>query len=211
MNGGEKRLPWQAAYTAFCCGAPQDEISQIFSIPFETLTKRMQAENWAALRAKLPLATTSTGNGAVALPAKTEAKLALIAENRTENLKAFAKLRDHAVKMVDALADGTLKLEKQFNNPKAGTVTRVEVEPGPADWLNIATYLRTIADGTYRALGDFQAQEKPGSDALAGATTPSGPAITIILPLAIAQPREMRECKGEVIDLQPVTAPELRK
>ena len=82
-----------------------------------------------------------------------------------------------------------------------------EVEPGPGDWVNIATYLRTISEGTYRALGDFQSQEKPGQDAPAGAAGPATPAITIILPGAIALPRQERSVneernKGQVIDLR---------
>src|ERR1035441_6862127 len=76
----------------------------------------------------------------------------------------------------------------------------------PADWVNIATYAQTVAQGTYRALGDFQAQDKPGQDAAGGqAQAPQGPAITIILPSVVALPRSQRGLptanEGQVIDL----------
>jgi hypothetical protein len=196
------RHPWQAAFVAFCNGAPDDEISQIFNIPPDALNNRIHAENWAALRAKLPLACGTAQGGTPELPAKINAKLELIEQNRRENLAVFADLRDHLVETIRALKARTLKLEKQYHHK--GSIVRAEVEPGPSDWLNIATYARTIADGTYRALGDFQAQEKPGSDAVAGAPAPSGPAITIILPGAVAAPRPDRKIDEQVIDLTEV-------
>jgi hypothetical protein len=80
-------------------------------------------------------------------------------------------------------------------------VVRADVDPGIVDRVNLATYAQTIAQGTYRALGDFQGQEKAGQDAGAGAAVPPGPAITIILPSPIAAPRNEREITGQVIDI----------
>lgn len=191
---------WQAAFVAFCNGAPEDEIAHIFSIPMETLKARMNAEGWAKLRTKLPLATVHGES----LPAKTEAKLKLIEQNRAENLRVFAELRDDLLEVVAKLRSGELKLEKQFHNK--GSVVRADVDPSIVDRVNLATYAQTIANGTYRALGDFQGQEKPGQDAAAGSAAPSGPAITIILPGAIATPRQQRPEDSQVIDLTPLTS-----
>lgn len=199
-----KVYQWQAAFVAFVGGAPTDEISQVFEIPAETLKRRMELENWAKLRDSVMVQVASQVN--TNLPERVEAKLKLIEDNRKANLEIFAKLREHLLEEVNALRDGRLKLEKHWNFK--GMVVTKEVNPGPGDWVNIATYARTIAEGTYRALGDFAAQEKPGSDAPAGAGAPQPPAITIILPGAIAQPREQRAVTdakaGQVIDLRPL-------
>lgn len=201
---------WQAAFVAYCNGAPEEEISQIFDIPEGTLRNRMVMENWRKLRDEVLVCRAGQES---ALPAKVDAKLKLIQENRAENLKVFGKLREHLLKVVTALAEGTgeapgLALEKQWHNK--GSVVRAAVAPGPGDWVNIATYARTVAEGTYRALGDFAAQEKPGSDAPTGAAPPTAPAITIILPAAIAAPRQERVIEedkpGQVIDLTQVAS-----
>lgn len=209
----KREYTWQAAFVAFCNGVPLDEVSTIFGIPMDTLKEKMASDGWRALRAKLPLVTTSDGamtvtDGDSALPANVATKMKLIEANRMENLKVFAELREHLVEKVRGLRDGTLMVHRQWHNK--GLVTEADAPPGPGDWVNIATYARTIADGTYRALGDFQAQEKPGQDAPAGTVNAPQPAITIILPGAIAQPRDQRQIhdasQGQVIDLRPVTA-----
>ena len=196
---------WQAAFVAYCNGVPEDEICAVFSIPDATLRERMRTEQWSQLRTKMPLVTIGeNASGApMQLAPQMEAKFALIQENRTANLKVFAELREHLVEMVTALRTKALKFEKQFHNK--GMVVRADVEPSAADWVNIATYARTVADGTYRALGDFQGQEKASQDAGANPQTPVAPAITIILPAAIAQPRSLRSAGEQVIDLTTVT------
>lgn len=201
---------WQAAFVAYCNGTPEDEISQVFSIPLASLRERMRAEGWAGLRTKMPMALQTTApGGALSVPAEAEAKLTLIKENRQKNLAAWSELREHAVEMIQALRTGSLKMEKQFHNK--GAVVRADVDPGPGDWVNIAAYLQTISQGTYRALGDMTAQDKPGQDSPAGQiNAPQGPAITIILPGAVAQPRQERAINdakaGQVIDIRPAVA-----
>ena len=183
---------------AFCNGTPEEEISQVFSIPLATLQDRMAFENWRALRIKMPMALTTTGPQ---LPAETEAKLAVVLANRQKNLEVFTGLRDQLVEKLRAWKAGTLRVEKAFNFK--GQIVTHEAEPGPGDWVNIATFAQTIAQGTYRALGDFQASDKPGQDA-GLLNAPQGPAITIIMPGAVAFPRDqrgIREARGEVIDL----------
>lgn len=204
----EGRIPWQAMFVAYCNGVPEDEIALVFNVPLMTLKKRMSHECWATLREKLPLVTNGAGEGrSTAIAPTTNAKLKLIEENRLENLKVFTSLRDDLLDVLAKLRSGDLKLEKQFHN--RGMVVRADVDPTIVDRVNLATYAQTIANGTYRALGDFQGQEKPGQDAAAGTAAPSGPAITIILPGAIGAPREQREMKtaksSEVIDLTPLT------
>jgi hypothetical protein len=210
-QGENSNYSWQAAFVAFCNGVPAEEIGQVYAIPAETLKQRMARENWNMLRGKMPLATLSDNPLALAqrspgLPAELEAKFKLIEENRLENLKVFTTLRDDLIEILAKLRKGDLKLEKQFHN--RGSVVRADVDPGIVDRVNLATYAQTIANGTYRALGDFQGQEKVGQDAAAGTAAPSGPAITIILPGVVAVPRNQRGADNakaaQVIDLTPL-------
>jgi len=201
------KIPWQAAFVAYCNGTPEEEIAQVFNIPFATLKQRMSFEGWHGLRSKLPLAVIPANGGESGLPARVEAKLQLIAENRQKNLGVFVELRDRLIEKLQAWKAGTLKVEKAFNNK--GVIVTHEAAPGPGDWVNIATFAQTIAQGTYKALGDMAAQDKPGQDSPAGqVNTPQGPAITIILPGVVALPRQDRAVDdaraGQVIDVRPV-------
>ena len=54
------KYAWDAAFVAFCNGAPLAEISGVFHIPLESLKQHMAECNWRALRAKLPLVTNTT-------------------------------------------------------------------------------------------------------------------------------------------------------
>jgi len=177
------------AFVAFCEGAPPEEISEVFHIPLKSLQAKMRQEGW------LGLANRMMGRVVPDMTPNDDA-LAKCLANRAKNYENAAKLRDHAVVIIEALRAGTLRIKKQFQSK--GQIVEYQAVPGPSDWLNIASYLRTIADMTYRALGDFQAQVKPGQDAPAGAQTPPpAPAVTIILPSAIARPREERGIESE--------------
>lgn len=197
-----KTYNWAAMFVAFCHNCPAEEIAQIYGVELPTLQQRISREGWAALREK-SLITATDLQAMIASPSAGLLKLRIIEENRLENLKVFTKLREHLVEVVAKLRNGTLKMEKLFHNAKGGFVLREEVEPSPGDFVNIATYARTISDGTYRALGDFQAQEKAEQDAPAGQA--AAPSITIILPAVISAPRDQRnitEVKSQVIDLR---------
>lgn len=199
---------WAAMFVAYCNSCPLDEIAQVYGVELITLQQRVAREDWAKLRASSPM-IASDSQAMIASPSAGLLKLKIIEENRQKNLAVFVELRDHLVEIVSKLKNGTLKMEKFFNNAKGGFVIREEAEPSPGDMVNIATYARTIADGTYRALGDFQAQEKAGQDSPAGQAAP--PAITIILPGVISAPRDQRnitEVASQVIDLRDVRSSE---
>ena len=170
--------PWQAAFVAYCNGAPADEISQIFDIPLRTLRSRMQHENWAKLRDKLPL-----GTGETALPAKINAKLEVIADNRRVNLEAFAELREHAIEMVTALKEGRLKVQKQFHNK--GSVVTCEAAPGPVQAARQDDLL-LFERGAEQAL-DRAAQLGPRQIEAAGDAQLVGPGAEQIRRPALAQ------------------------
>jgi hypothetical protein len=197
LSVAKKPANFAGAFTSYCQGAPLDEIALIFEIELTTLQDRVKREHWAALRASLPLGDTARDDKA--MTTTTEIKLAAIQANRQANLKAWSRLRDYAVEIIEQLATRKLKFEKVFNG-KLGVVT-AECNPSSGDLVNITTMLQNISNGSYRALGDFQAQEKPGSD-LSSNGQPPPPSITIILPSVIAHPRET-EAQSKIIDLRP--------
>ena len=195
---------WTAAFVAYCNGTPIEEIALVFSIPLDTLKDKIRVDSWNALRSKMALAVVNQDNAGSLLPAEVKAKFNLIQENRQKNLDGFVRLRQRFLDQLEQWEQGELKIRKVFNG-KDGIRT-YDADPGPGDWVNIATFLTQVAQGTYKALGDMAAQDKPGSDALAGqAQLPNMPAITIVLPGVVAYPRHEREIKvaqaGTVIDV----------
>lgn len=199
-----KKTNWQAVFVAYCNGAPSDELAQIFDVEIAQVTDRIHRERWAALRANLPLGETLKSDSE--MRGVSEIRLAAIQANREKNLAAWSLLRGHVISVIEKLAAGTLKMEKVFNG-KTG-ITRVEdLDPTTGDLVNIATALRTATDGTYRAIGDFQAQDKPGQDGSVNGQPPP-PSITIILPSVISQPRD--SSPTQIIDLRPDAVQQLK-
>lgn len=193
------RFNWPAAFVAYCNNCPLEEIAQVYGMEMNTLQLAIARDGWARLRATIPQAQEK----ALTTPNEGELKLRRLQENREKNLKVWADLRDDLVGVVEQLRNGKLRMEKLFFSAKTCMVVREEVEPTMGDRVNLATYARTIADGTYRALGDFEAQEKAGQDAKVGQT--NSPSITIILPACISKARGDRsitEVQSEVIDLR---------
>lgn len=198
-NSPTTKYNWPAVFVAYCNGCPLEELAQVYGIELITLRAYEMNQGWAKLRASIPQAQET----ALMKPGDAARKLKLIEENRLQNLGIWVELRDHLLTVVRDLKDGKLKIERLFHNK--GMIVRDETDPTTGDMVNIAAYAKTIAEGTYRALGDFQAQEKAGQDASAGAAASGVPAITIILPGVIAAPREQRAARGQVIDVAGVT------
>jgi len=208
---------WTAAFTAYVGGASLDEVSQVFAIPEERLKKRSIDEKWPVFREKildqaralLPAVTGGAGQTSALvaqndlLPADVRARMELVRQNREKNYKDACDLRDELRKVIEGLQSKTYKVTKL--SVYKGMVIPTEMDPGPGDLVNIATFARTIADLSYRALGDAAAdgqERKPDP----GATNNPQAAITIILPAAIGQPRGLRQMPSDsstVIDLRP--------
>ena len=199
------RYPYAAAFVAYSKGAPLSEVSEVFGIPLETLQKRAQWEGWPALVRQ----STALQTGVPPSAEKTEARLRLIEENRAENYRMACLLRADLLSQLEKLVDGELQIEKSWNN-KGCVVTHL-TDPSTGDRVNLATYARTIADLTYRALGDREAAEGGAADVPGG--TPAPPSITVILPGVIQAPREQRhitEPTGPIIDLREVSKTDVK-
>ena len=166
------------AFVAYCGGASLEEIAGELKIPLKSLRAKARQEGWLSLLERM------AGRIAPEYSPNTDA-LDKIEANRWENFKVASKLFDDLKTIVAALAAGTLRFKRVIN----GTI--VECEPTPNDRLTIASYARTVTEMTYRALGDHAANGGRIADASPG-NTPAASPITIILPEAIALPREQR-------------------
>ena len=154
------------AFIAFCGGAPVEEISAEFSIPLESLKAKMRQEGWRGLANRMAGRITADlvpHDGALA---KCEA-------NRAKNYETAVRLRDHLMEVVAALRAGTLRIKKVLHYK--GQTIEYEAQPGPADWVSISNYAMTIANMSYRALGDFGAIGGYRADAGPGTPPPPRP------------------------------------
>lgn len=204
---------WAEVFAGYCNNASFEELSELHGIALDSLKERARCEGWKRVRNHLlaqnrALARLDEGDNST-LAARTERRLNKLRLNREQNFRDVGVLIEHAREVIEKLRDGTLELEKVFNG-KDG-IRRATVKPGPGDWVNIATYLRTLQDLSYRALGDMTAAGKAEADVPAGNNgNGNAPAITIILPAAIALPRSQREQAeagrqaAQVVDLKDV-------
>jgi len=198
FKGGFMPYRYTPAFVAFCAGTPAEEISAEFNIPLKSLQSRIWSEGWKGL------ATRMAGRITPELTPQDEA-LTRCEANRARNYEVADKLRDHLIEIVEALRAGTLKVKKQWQYQ--GRVIEFDAEPTPSDLVNIATYAMTIANLTYRALGDHVATGGYKPDVSAG-TPPPAPPVAIVLPSAVARPRFERclEIEGQVADQGDLTA-----
>jgi hypothetical protein len=181
------------AFVAYCQGAPVEEIAAELKIPVTSLQAKIRQEGWRGLANRM--------SGRIPADAgPNDDALNRIEANRAKNYEIAAKLREHVIEIVIALRAGTLRMKKQFQHK--GQIVEYEAKPGPAEWLNIATFARTVFDLTYRALGDFGANGGYKADASPGTPPPAQP-ISIILPAAIARPREERSVEVECAPVEP--------
>jgi len=180
------------AFVAFCSGASVDEIAAEFKIPIESLKAKIRQENWRGLIKRMAGRITADR-----IPG--EDALARCEANRAKNFEMASKLREHLIEVVGALRAGTLRIKKVLH--RKGETIEFLAEPGPADWVSIAAYARTIADMTYRALGDMVANGGYKADVNQGNQTPES-ALTIVLPEVVARPRSQRGLEVEAGSLE---------
>jgi len=175
------------AFVAYCNGQSPDTIAAALNIPIDSLKSKMRQEGWKGLADKL-----LGQNGPV--PVNTEDAFARLEANRAKNYEDACRLRDKLSRMLDELEAGTLRIKKYFL--QKGEVVEYDAEPSMSDLVQIATFARMVQDMTYRGLGDQGVNAGHKADAAAGAQPPVAP-ITIILPKAIALPREQRAALAE--------------
>ena len=155
------------------------EIAHALAVPVSLLERWAHQESWARLAPKIPVVATEARHD------KAAKLLERIEANREKNLTIAQKLQEDLLETVQRLRDGKMKTTRTFAN---GTVSQTELSL--RDRCDLALYARNVAELSYRALGDIiDYQKPPGSEPSAG---PQVSQITIILPPAVASPRQER-------------------
>jgi hypothetical protein len=148
----------------------------MLNIPFKTLQTHARQHGWQKLASTVAEHMTQP-----VAPPKAEQEMERIRENRQKNLELAQRLLEDVNRQVEALLDGSLKVQKVLSNGKI-----VEVEPGIKDRAALAGYARTAGEIAFRALGDIPlARAKESVPAQAAL-------VEIHLPAAIALPRQLR-------------------
>jgi hypothetical protein len=181
------------AFVAYCQGAPPEEIAEAFKVPIKSLLAKIRQEGWRGLANRMAgrFSADSTPN---------DDALNKIEANRAKNYALAAKLREDLIEIIERLCAGKLRIKKHFQHK--GQIVEYEAEPTIADRVNLANYARTIADLTYRALGDHIANGGFRADASPETPPPATPAI-IVLPSVIARPRGERSVEVECAPVEP--------
>lgn len=180
-----------AAFMEYCNGSGLEDIAQALAIPMNCLERWHHDENWTHLARRV-----STG-----LPVKVSEDMAerageKIKENRAKNFAVARALQEDLIETVQKLRLGKLKVKKSFANGLT-----VELDPGLRDRNDLALYARNVAELSYRALGDIAESAKNAGGEREG----GGPGqITIILPPAVAAPRQERQELAYDVDSQVV-------
>lgn len=164
---------WTAAFCEFCRGSSLEDIAQALAIPIDSLRRKAHGEKWSLLAPGMAVQTVSIA----------ERGLERLKENREKNLRIAQELQEDLIEQIHKLREGKLEIERVFANG-----SRAEVEAGLRERVELATYARTVAELSYRALGDHEAA-KPTQDER-GNGAPQN--LTIVLPVQVAVPRQER-------------------
>lgn len=186
MGATPKTYNRTAAFVEYCKGSSLEDIAHALAIPLDTLTTWSHADKWALLTPKLPVAILPRAG------AEAERAMAKIKANRERNMVTAARLQWDLERVVGQLLDGSLRVERVFANG-----SRVEQAPGIRDRQDLALYAKHVAELSYRALGDVESTRGIGE----GGGSQVGQ-ITIVLPGAVASPREKR---AQVIEIEGVS------
>lgn len=166
-----------AAFVEFAKGQSLEEIAFGLGVPLELIKGWHRTEAWATVATQ---ALVPVSKGVELAKRDNEA----IQVNRNKNLLIAQRLQEDLLEVVGKLRDGSLTLEKV-----TGKGMRLEVKPGIRDRADLANYARTVADMSYRALGDVIEVKHSGTER---PDNPGAGQITIVLPAMVSAPRQER-------------------
>jgi hypothetical protein len=183
---------WAAMFAAYSKGTTFAEIADTFDVAERMVRHKATEQRWAELIVDFKQLPDKI--------AESSKSLARLENNREKNLAVFEGLREDLVGMLGQLAKGTLKVKRKMQTKLE--VVDVEEEPSIRDRVLLAQAAKLVAEGTYRALGDYSAIEGEKSRKDAGGLSGG---ITILLPSFVHQ-AEVRgvgpQADAEVIDLR---------
>lgn len=198
----QKRVNYEEAFVKYCGGVPLEDISLMCDIPLSKLEAHARNAQWPTLKARVEAQAQSL----VPVHADEIARRAeMIQQNREENLRGWKKLRDDAFELLDDLREtkGVDMITQYWHN--RGAIIEKRRAMTISERVQLATYLQTIAQGTYAALGDRVSSSGAKDDVN---SNPNGtPGITIILPGVIAKPRAERSVNGSDTTVKPTATP----
>ena len=181
---------WVAMFAAYCGGSTLAEISQTYAVPLAALHRVADTQGWVDIAARVSMPPDAPAP----LKALTENRIALLEENRRKNYDLADALRQKLAEDFQLLRQGKLKVERVMT--ARTEVIHVEVDPGPQDLVALANAAKSVADMTYRALGDVAVEEKTA------AANGTAQAITVILPTVI-HAGAPEHAPTRVVDLRP--------
>lgn len=186
--GIEGRINYAEAFLHYCQGMQLADIAVMMNCAEEKLELKHRTERWPTMKAQWEVNQKSL---ACVHPDEMARRANLIQMNREENHRAFVKLRDHAMELIDELREtkGKGMIKRYWHNK--GVIVEHVCDLSIAELNTLANYMQVIAQGTYQALGDSRASSGTKEDG-GVPNSQSVPTIQIILPNVIARPRAER-------------------
>jgi len=163
-----RNAPWAAIYSGYVSGMSPRQLAANYNVPLKLIKHRIRSEQWAFLAENLPAKTKPP-------PGAGFARETVAWQNREANYAMFELLRQGLSKRLTALANDELKIETVKATREGVQV--VESEPTPRDLQQLASAAKTLAEGSYRALGDMTEHERKE-----GIGQSAGQAINIVIP-----------------------------
>lgn len=178
---------WSAMFIAYSRGLSFAEISEMFGVEERVLERVARKQQWEELNLKLQ-----------AHPIEDESVLAhrlqAVEDNRQRNLEAAEDFRDTLIQQARLAATGDLEIEHVVKFKEGYDIAKTKA--APKDLKALADSLRTMADMSYRALGDDPDRARAGGN-------DKGPKeqqniINVIIPQAVSPEQYVPE--SEVIE-----------
>jgi hypothetical protein len=196
-------IDWSGAFIAYCRNIPNEEICATYLIAESRLQKRITAERWPAKRSLLMELFMEQAGTLITEDQieKSEAQLAQVLANRDKNFQQANQLRHAAQQVLDNLIKYWLSPSEGESYDEKYDEARdrsLEVQGDIATALTrIAKAMGVAQELTYRALGDLKPAEAGfnSKDGNSGAGQ-----INIIMPAAIAQPRQERSANARLVN-----------
>lgn len=185
----KSKYNWCGAFVEYCRGSSLDDVAAIHEIPLPTLRARADADSWELNRLKAVSTFKKLDATPYLKPDDIEKRQAISREVRAETIEIAKLLMKDARRVAESIAEdgGTTERQWQFQ----GQVIRADIPMTSSEKLQFATYVQSLANTIYSALGESQGGGRPSEGG--NMQTSNQPHVTIVLPGVIGAPRAERE------------------